>query len=312
MTAPTPTPRRKRWVWLFSLILIPAGLFGLSWYFTEPLTDHAPTVIAPPPGAATTAPASRVVEPLVQIVAPVVWPEIKVEGDGAKKILLESIKRTVARLDKVEAYTATFRRRERVGGVLGPEITSSLKIRNHPFAIYLKYLAPKPGKEVVYSEGHHDNKVIAHNGDWTRRIVPRLAIAPDSALALADSRHPVTDAGLWNLGRKLLRYREMDMGDDDATTTLDRTTGPDGRSLLRSVHTHSKPDAGRPFAHVEVLYDPETQIPFQISSFDWPGANHSGPLDLAEQYTYDDLKLGAPLTAADFDPTNPEYAFMRF
>ncbi len=312
MTASNPKPVRKRRVWLL-LIAIPAGLFGLSWYFTEPLADPPANSVASPPAAVVaSAPAGRAVEPPVDLETPAAWPENKVEGDEAKRILLESAKRTVARLDKIEAYTSTFRRRERVGGVLGPEITAGLKIRNRPFAIYLKYLAPKAGKEVVYAEGHHDNKVIAHNGDWTRRIVPRLAVAPDSALALADSRHPVTDAGLWNLGRKLLRFREMDMGDDDATTTLDRTTGLDGRPLLRSVHTHSKPDDGRPFAHVEVLYDPETQIPFQISSFDWPDPNHSGPLDLAEQYTYDDLKLNAPLTAADFDPTNPEYAFMRF
>ena len=312
MTAPNPKPQRKRWVWFLPLISIPVGLFGLSWYFTEPLTDRSTNPTVSPPAPVATAQPGRVVDPPVKVEALVVWPETKVEGDEAKKILLESVKRTVARLEKIEAYTSTFRRRERVGGVLGPEITASLKIRNNPFAIYLKYLAPKAGKEVVYAEGHHDNKVIAHNGDWTRRLVPRLAVAPDSALAMADSRHPVTDAGLWNLGRKLLRYREMDMGDDDATTTLDRTTGSNGRMLLRSVHTHTKPDAGRPFAHVEVLYDPETQIPVQISSFDWPGANHSGPLDLAEQYIYDDLKLAAPLTAADFDPTNPEYAFMRF
>ena len=55
-----------------------------------------------------------------------------------------------------------------------------MKVRNRPFAIYLKFLAPKAGKEVVYAEGHHDNKVIAHNGDWTRKLVPRLAVAPDS------------------------------------------------------------------------------------------------------------------------------------
>jgi len=310
MTAPDPTPRRpstlrrNRWLWLFGVISIPAILLGLSWYFTAPLSDH-PAIPLVDQGVRTDS-------PKVAPEPPIVWPDTLVEGDEAKKILLESMKRTVDRLAKVEAYTSTFRRQERVAGVLGPEIVSSLKIRNHPFAIYIKYLTPKAGKEVVYAEGHHDNKVIAHNGDWTRRIIPRLAVDPDSALALADSRHPVTDAGLWNLCRKLLRFREMDIGDSDATSTLDRTTALDGRPLLRSIHAHSNPEAGRPFSRVEVLYDSETQIPFQISSYDWPKPDHSGPLELAERYIYDDLKLGAPLTAADFDPSNPDYAFMRF
>ncbi len=243
MTAPDPTPRRpstlrrNRWLWLFGVISIPAILLGLSWYFTAPLSDH-PAIPLVDQGVRTDS-------PKVAPEPPIVWPDTLVEGDEAKKILLESMKRTVDRLAKVEAYTSTFRRQERVAGVLGPEIVSSLKIRNHPFAIYIKYLTPKAGKEVVYAEGHHDNKVIAHNGDWTRRIIPRLAVDPDSALALADSRHPVTDAGLWNLCRKLLRFREMDIGDSDATSTLDRTTALDGRPLLRSIHAHSNPEAGR-------------------------------------------------------------------
>ena len=35
-------------------------------------------------------------------------------------------------------------------------------------------------------------------------------------------------------------------------------------------------------------------------------------LELAEKYAYDDLRFDAPLNAWDFDPKNPEYAFMRF
>jgi len=313
VSASDPAPRQpepaswKRWVWLALLGLVVAVPAGVSWFFTASLTDDRGV---PPSVRSRPEPPRETPE---QIAAkPVLWPADKLDGDEAKRVLLESMRRTFARVDQVAAYTATFRRQERVGGVLGPEITSTLKVRNHPFAIYLKYLAPKAGKEVVYAEGHRENKVLAHNGDWTRRLVPRLAVAPDSPLALADSRHPVTEAGLLNLSRKLLHYRELDMGDADATTTLDRTTTTDGRDCLRSFHTHSKPDSGRPFCQVEILYDVVTQVPFQISSYDWPEPGQSGPLNLAERYTYDDLKLDAPLTAADFDPSNPDYAFMRF
>ena len=312
MIPPEPTPRRpassrrQRWSWLFialaSVVLVPVFL---SWYFTAPLTDE---LVAPP----SIEPARPAVPPANANQPPTAWPAARTEGDEAKRILLESARRSVAKLEEVKAYTALFRRQERVAGVLGPEIISELKIRNHPFAIYLKYISPKPGKEVVYAEGHHDNKVIAHNGDWTRRLIPRLAVAPDSALALADSRHPVTDAGLLNLSRKLLRFRIMDMGDNAASTVLDRITMPDGRPALRSFHSHAKPDDGRPFYQVEILYDPVTQIPFQIKSYDWPAPDHTGELNLAERYTYENLNLDAPLTAADFDPANPDYAFMRF
>ncbi len=199
-----------------------------------------------------------------------------------------------------------------MGGKLGAEQTLAMKVRNRPFAIYLKFLSGHPGKEVVYAEGHHDNKVIAHNGDWTRKIIPRLAVEPDSALALADTRHPVTEAGLVHLINKLLNFRKMDMGDADAQTILDRTTDADGKVWLRSVHIHNVADGSRPFARVEVLYDPATRYPLRIFNYDWPGPGHSGELELAERYAYDDLKLDAPLTPTDFDPANPDYAFMRF
>jgi hypothetical protein len=102
------------------------------------------------------------------------------------------------------------------------------------------------------------------------------------------------------------------MDDPDAVTVLDRTTGDDGKPRLRSVHTHPHCDGRRPFARVEILYDPETQYPIEISSYDWPAAGHSGELELAEKYVYDDLRFDARLTATDFDPKNPDYAFMRF
>jgi Protein of unknown function (DUF1571) len=301
---PSSRPRRRRWLW--SLLALPVGLIGASWWFTEPLDDRptgppehfADSDIPPPP------------KPPAEV--PLNWPEGVLKGDEAKALLLAVTARAADRLSRVESYTATLRKQELMGGKLGPEQTLAMKVRNRPFAIYLKFLSPKAGKEVVYAEGHHDNKVIAHNGDWTRKIVPRLAVAPDSALALADSRHPVTEAGLVHLVNKLLAFRKMDMGDADAQTILDRTTDLDGKVWLRSIHTHTLHDGTRPFARVEVLYDPVTQYPLRISNYDWPSPGHSGELQLAERYAYDDLKLNAPLTATDFDPANPDYAFMRF
>ena len=303
---PTAKPRRRRRLW-FLLILPIAGLGVASWWFTEPLVDR-PTAPPPKPADSDAPPASR---PAGAGVMPA-WPEGTLAGDEAKKLLLDSALLSTARLSRVEAYTATLRKQERLGGRLGPESVLAMKVRNRPFAIYLKFLSPKAGKEVVYAEGHHDNKVVAHNGDWTRKLVPRLAVAPDSPIALADQRHPVTEAGLVNLANKLLKFRKMDMGDAEATTTLDRTIDAGGRPWFRSVHTHGLADGSRPFVRVEVLYDPATQFPLRISNYDWPAPDHPGEFELAERYAYDDLDLDAPLTAVDFDINNPDYAFMRY
>ena len=244
--------------------------------------------------------------------APPAWPEGRLEGEPAKRLLLDLLVEAGERLGRIDDYTAILRKQERIGGELGDEQSLAMKVRHQPFAIYFKFLPPNPGKEVVYAEGRHDNKVIAHAGGWARRLIPRLAVPPDHPIALAENRHPVTEAGLANLTAKLIGYRRMDLEEPDAVTILERVTGPDGRSWLRSLHLHEHKVANRPFARVEVLYDPDHRLPMRITNYDWPEPGHTGELQLAERYCYEDLKLDVTLTALDFDPANPDYGFHRF
>jgi hypothetical protein len=300
-----------RW-WIYPLVFIPSCLAATCWWLTEPLAGrsagrrHAEAAPAAPvslPSGARAAPEAR---------APVAWPGGRLEGRDAKRLLLDTLVRVARRLNKTEGYTATFHKQERIKGELGPVQTLAMKVRHRPFAVYMRFLGPHQGKEVVYAEGRHDNKVIAHGGGFTRLLVPRLAVAPDHPLVLADSRHPVTEAGLANLTARLIHFRRLDMDDPEAVTVLDRVTDDRGRVHFRSVHSHPVFQEERPFARVEVLYDPENGFPVDICSYDWPAPGHTGALRLAEHYAYDDIRLDADLTALDFDPANPNYAFHRY
>lgn len=305
---------RRRWVPTIALVLamVPAALTGLSWWLTEPLGKLASEAEGAAAPALIPAPDPEPAPVAVSRETPPPWPEGRLEGDAAKELLLDTLRAAEARLENFEGYTATFRKQERINGTLGPEQTLSMKVRHNPFAVYFKFLAPHEGKEVVYAEGHHENKVIAHTGGFSRLFVPRLAVPPTHPLALADSRHAITEAGLANLTKKLIGFRRMDLEDAESVTILDSTTDLNGRSWLRSIHTHPHYHSDRPFARVEVLYDPETRIPLQISNYDWPAPDHTGDLLLAERYIYEDLDLNADLKALDFDPANPEYAFHRY
>ena len=286
------------------MLAVVLALAGVSWWFTEPLTDRGGPIQASP----ETSSAARVAAPKT----PPSWPEGRLEGQPAKELLLDLLLAASARLERVEGYTATFRKQERIKGTLGPVQTLQAKVRHKPFAIYLKFINPQAGKEVVYAEGHHGNKVIAHGAGVSRFLIPRLAVAPDDPLALADSRHPVTEAGIAKLTARLIHFRRLDLVDPEAVTVLDRTADETGAPRLRSVHTHPYQGPERPFARVELLYDPENLFPVEIRSFDWPGPGHAGELPLAEHYRYESLDLDASLTAIDFDPANPSYAFKRY
>src|SRR5438067_528932 len=71
-----------------------------------------------------------------------------------------------------------------------------------------------------------------------RSLVPRPALPPDHPLALADARHPITEAGLTNLTARLIGFRRMDLDDPGAVTIVDRTHDEQGRPWLRSLHEH--------------------------------------------------------------------------
>jgi hypothetical protein len=205
----------------------------------------------------------------------------------------------------------TFRKQERIGGKLLPEQTYFLKVRHDPFAIYMKCLEPAAGRELIYAEGHFDNQVIGHPPGVARLLVPRLKVPPDHPLIMAESRHPMNEAGLANMIRKMIQYREMDLADPDSTTILDRTTDPDGRPWLRSRHLHPVFRRERPLAETEVLYDPATRYPLRFAGYDRPAAGTKEGA-LGERYSYDNLVLDAKLSPQDFDPANPGYAFHRF
>lgn len=289
---------RRKWFWAASLPLIVAGVCG---WLTAPLEPGA-SPDATPRKAREHAPRPGLAD----------WPATTLSGREAHVLLLASLVDARARLHAAGGYTALFRKTERISGKLGDEQVMEMKARLEPFAIYFKYRTPEPGKEVVFARGRYDDNLIAHGTGFSRALIPRLKVPPDSAIAMSGNRHPITDAGLGNLTTKLIGFRRMDLDDPDAVTILDRFRDDSGRPWLRSIHTHANPKSERPFQRVEVLYEPDTRIPVTIRSYDWAAPGETGDLKLAEQYVYEDLKLGVPLSDLDFDPANPSYDFSRF
>ncbi|QDV33373.1 DUF1571 domain-containing protein [Tautonia plasticadhaerens] len=288
--------------------VIPISLISAAgWWFTAPLESPAPAAARPDESSADATTAGPRPAPLAE------WPAGRLDGREAKRYLLAFMEQAVRRLDRVDGYTAVLTRQERIGGELGPEQRLRIKIQHEPFAVFLRFEAPNAGKEVLFHEGRFEDHLLAHNGDWTRRLIPRFKLDPHGPIALADNRHPITEAGLAHLSRKLLQYRKLDLDDPHAETILDRSTDEDGRLWYRSVHTHSTYTDERPFAYVEIRYCPDLLLPLQIESYDWPEpCCDLEDVELAERYHYSDIDLDVSFSALDFDPTNPEYGFQRY
>ncbi|RUL88957.1 DUF1571 domain-containing protein [Tautonia sociabilis] len=308
--------RRPRRIWTFVSMGVVVTVLAIplaSWWLTAPLDDGGPSpdLVAFHPGATAPDTASR---PLGSEALPE-WPEDRLEGPAAKRYLLAFMERAVARLEEISGYTATLTRQERINGELRPEQRLRIKVRHEPFSVYLRFESPRPGREALYHEGRFDNHVLVHNGDWTRRFLPRVKLDPNGPIALADNRHPITEIGLAHLSRKLLHFRKLDLDDPHAETILDRVTDEDGSLWYRSLHSHSDSSDDRPFCRVEVRYSPECLVPLHIVSYDWPEPAldpDSGELKLAERYHYEDVEFDVAFSELDFDPRNPEYDFERY
>ncbi len=292
--------RRKAFWGLISVPLIIAGICG---WLTAPLE---------PPSASGTTPNLLAAPPVRAEEQLQAWPTTAMEGDTATTLLLSSLLSAQARLEAAGGYRAVFRKTERISGKVGDEQVMEMKSRLHPFSIYFKYRTPETGKEVVYAVGRYDNDIIAHGVGLSRKLIPRIKVAPESRIAMLGNRHPITDAGLAKLLDKLIHFRRLDLQDPEAVTLLDRIPNPEGGEWLRSIHTHPRQNGVRPFQRVEVLYHPEHRIPVQITSYEWPQPGDDGTLKLAERYSYDELQLDSTLTDLDFDPANPAYDFTRF
>ncbi len=214
--------------------------------------------------------------------------------------LEKRLQETEEALAKVDNYTAVFHRLERVNGKLVPEETTFLKFKR-PFKVYMRWIDPSKGKETLYVEGANNNKIRAHDAGFAKLITVNLD--PTGSLAMENSRHPITEAGLANLVklidsnlRRGLRAGELTSKDRGEQTIYGRKT----RELEGILP--KDPSKGYYCYRCIVNLDVETKMPIRTRIFDWDD-------QLVECYGYENLNLNPGLSDKDFDPKNPEYHF---
>src|SRR4051812_6131116 len=100
-----------------SALLIPALLAWSGWRVPRPSAGPDAGVSGGPRSAR---PTPRTTSGTTVEGRPV-WPAGRLEGGPAKRLLLAALAAAADRLHRTESYTATLRKRERIGGTLGPE-----------------------------------------------------------------------------------------------------------------------------------------------------------------------------------------------
>jgi len=212
-------------------------------------------------------------------------------------------------LEKVQDYSATMVKRERINGKLADTEYMFVKIRHKPLSVYMYFLGPPKlkGQEVIYIDGANNGNMWAH-GTGLEAMFGTISLPPSGMIAMRGQRYPITEIGLLNLTRRLLAIAEQDSKYGECEVTFYKGAKINDRVCTCVEVIHPVPRRNFLFHVARIFVDDELNIPIRYEAYDWPKTQGGAP-ELIEQYTYLNLKLNNGFTDADFDVRNPNYAF---
>lgn len=220
---------------------------------------------------------------------------------------IEMAKNAWQKLDQIKDYDATFVKREFINNQLTNE-TTHLKVRHQPFSVYMKFINPAAGREVLYVAGQNGNKLLAREATGLQSLAGTIPLDVNSPTVMANTRHPITDAGMKRLMELVIQQWELESkyGEIDVKFFPDAKMGETPCEVIQV--THPQPRRQFPFAKTLVFFDKSTHLPIRVENYGFPIAPNQPP-QLLEEYTYQNIRVNIGLTDLDFDRRNPKYGF---
>jgi hypothetical protein len=217
---------------------------------------------------------------------------------------------TLEHIDRnISDYSATLVKQERLDGAVGEPQHILLKVRQEPFSVYMHFLKPFQGREVLYVAGQNNNEMVVLEAGF-KRMLGKMNLAPDGMVAMRGQKHPITRVGIRNLTAELLKKCQTDLQYAECEVTTRDDTKINGRptTMVQVVHPIPRQNF---YAHVVRLFlDNELRVPIHYDAYMWP-AQPGGEPPLEESYTYANLKINNGYTARDFDSNNNPEIFKQ-
>ena len=213
-------------------------------------------------------------------------------------------------IEKMQDYTATLIKRERIGTTLGEPQYIALKVRHKPFSVYLNFLAPTAvkGRECVYIDGANAGKMWAHDNGIREKLIGTVSLSPDRNIAMQGQRYPLPQIGILNLTRRLIEVASEDVKYGECEVKYFKGAKINDRVCTCTQVMHPQPRKNFLFHLARIFVDDSLNIPVRYEAYDWPKTPGGAP-ELIEEYTYLNMKINVGLTDADFDIHNPAYRF---
>lgn len=205
--------------------------------------------------------------------------------------------------ERVQDYTTTFHKQERVKGRLLPKETIELKFRK-PFAVYMRWTGEvNQGREALFVKGWNSDKVRAHKGSFPDMTVN---LSPDSSMAMQGNRHPITEAGFGQTIALIARDAKLsELRPQDRVRYVDhgeKTVYGARSRCIEAIAPQDGPIAVYYAARAKICFDTSSKMPTRVTVWNKDG-------DMLEDYGYEHTRINAGLGDADFDPDNSSYNF---
>jgi hypothetical protein len=231
------------------------------------------------------------------------------QGVDALRRCRELLVAAQKKLDAVPTMSAVFQKQERIEDELKPLNVMDLKVRREPLGIYMKWQQPDAGQELIWRQGAFDGKIVVCPAGWRRKVMPMVKVDPTGDMAMAVSRRPITNIGIWNFTKRLNETVTSDAVLNPAqkiTMTAGDQVG--GNPVYRFTFENPQPGPQANFQKMVIFVDRKLEVPVAFELYGWvEGDATKGRLE--ESYLFRDLKLDVGLTETDFDHQNPAYAF---
>jgi hypothetical protein len=216
---------------------------------------------------------------------------------------LKTSQRTID--ENIRDYSCTLVKRERVDGELGEHQHIFMKIMHQPFSVYMSFLKPFTGREVLYVAGQNNNKMIVLEAGF-KRYLGKLNLDPAGTIAMNGQKHPITRVGIRNLTAELIQVYEAESQYQECEVTTQQDAKINGRSTTMVQITHPVPRQVFRSHIARIFFDDELRVPIHYDAYLWP-SQQGGQPPLDESYTYTNLQINNGFTARDFDAeNNPE------
>jgi len=235
--------------------------------------------------------------------------EEKSAASGAEHPLAPALRHARICREKIKAipgYECTFSKKEVVGKELISQ-TMKMKVRHEPFSVYMYFLEPAKGREVIFVNGRNDNKLQVHETGLAS-LIGTLSLSPEDTRVMAENRYPITKAGLLNMIETVIGQwqEESKYGETDVKYFEDAKVGDYTCRVIES--SHPQPRKQFPFHLTRIWIEEKSGLAVRVQQFGFPKNKDAKP-SIMEDYAFTSIKPEVRLTDRDFDTKNPGYNY---